>query len=83
MDAPIEACIVSLTEDEKRNLMDKTLNLLTMFSPSLLAEVVGDPLILECKPHCLNIYWSKEFINQEMSVRKTTRFNPILTKNVI
>ena len=84
--APIEACIVSLTEDEKHNLMDKTLNLLTMFSPSLLAEVVGDlmtPIDTGVQTALFkyieqDIYWSKEFIDQEMSVlkKKTTRFNP-------
>ena len=73
-DAPLHVCVVSLPREEERVLKEKTRKLLTTFSPSLIAEVIGhiatpvDTKIQTALFQYLeqDYYWSKEFINKEL-----------------
>ena len=73
-DAPIQVCVLSLSKEEERVLKEMTRNLLTTFSPNLVAEVVGhittpiDAKIQTALFQCLeqDYYWSKEFVSKEL-----------------
>ncbi|XP_019857261.1 PREDICTED: uncharacterized protein LOC109585561 [Amphimedon queenslandica] len=79
-DAPIQVCVLSLSKDEERVLKEMTRNLLTTFSPNLVAEVVGhittpiDTKIQTALFQCLeqDYYWSKEFVSKELVATLTT-----------